>query len=295
MGIFDAFRRGLRKTREGFFGKISGMLKGKKLDRETLEELEELLITADVGVETTEYILERIGESGGDVYETLKSVVLEILEGDNSLAVPEKPPLVVSVVGVNGSGKTTTCAKLANIFKKEGKKVVLAAADTFRAAAIEQLRIWADRVGADLIAHMDGADPGAVAFDAVSHAKARGKDVVLIDTAGRLHTKKPLMEELRKIHRVVKKVVEDAPHEVLLVIDATTGQNALVQARIFKEAVDVTGIVVTKLDGTAKGGVVLAIARDLGLPIKFVGVGEGMDDLMPFDPKAFTEALLEVD
>ncbi len=296
MGIIDAFKRGLKKTHESFFEKIARITRRKRLDDELLEELEELLITADIGVETTEYILERLKEENReDTFEALREIILDILKGDNKLTVPKSRPFVISVVGVNGSGKTTTCAKLAKMLIDEGKRVVLSASDTFRAAAVEQLRAWAEKVGADIIAHSEGADPGAVAFDAVKHAKARGKDVVIIDTAGRLHTKKPLMEELRKIHRVVKKVVEDAPHETLLVIDATTGQNALMQAEIFKEAVDVTGIVVTKLDGTAKGGIVLAISRELGVPIKFVGVGEGMNDLKPFDPEAFVEALLEVE
>lgn len=199
---------------------------------------------------------------------------------------------MITVVGVNGTGKTTSCGKLAKMFADRGKSVVLAAADTFRAAAIEQLKLWGDRVGATVIAHSEGADPAAVAFDAVSHALARNKDVVIIDTAGRLHTKKNLMEELRKVHRVIKKKIPEAPHEVLLVIDATTGQNGLVQAKVFKDAVDVTGIILTKLDGTAKGGIVLAIAKELGIPIKFVGVGEKEDDLKPFDPNAFVEVLL---
>ncbi|KHC90415.1 signal recognition particle-docking protein FtsY [Thermotoga sp. Mc24] len=292
MGLFDFLKKGLQKTKETFFGRVVKLLKGRKLDDETREELEELLIQADVGVETTEYILERLEEKNGDALESLKEILLEILNFDTKLNVPTKPPFVIMVVGVNGTGKTTSCGKLAKVFADEGKSVVLAAADTFRAAAIEQLKIWGERVGATVIAHSEGADPAAVAFDAVAHALARNKDVVIIDTAGRLHTKKNLMEELRKVHRVVKKKIPDAPHETLLVIDATTGQNGLVQAKIFKEAVDVTGIILTKLDGTAKGGITLAIARELGIPIKFIGVGEKAEDLRPFDPETFVEVLL---
>lgn len=292
MGLLDFLKRGLEKTKNAFFKNVVSLLKEKSIDKETLERLEELLIQADVGVATTEYILQKLKERDGDPFENLKEILLEILNLDTSLKIPDEPPFVILVVGVNGTGKTTSCGKLGKFFIDQGKSVVLTAADTFRAAAIEQLKIWGERIGATVIAHGEGADPGAVAFDAVSHAVAKGKDVVIIDTAGRLHTKKNLIEELRKIHRVVKKRVVDAPHETLLVIDATTGQNGLVQAKIFKEAVDVTGIVLTKLDGTAKGGITLAIAKELGIPIKFVGVGEGEDDLRPFDPWAFVEVLL---
>lgn len=292
MGLLDFLKRGLEKTKNAFFKNVVSLLKEKSIDKETLERLEELLIQADVGVATTEYILQKLKERDGDPFENLKEILLEILNLDTSLKIPDEPPFVMLVVGVNGTGKTTSCGKLGKFFIDQGKSVVLTAADTFRAAAIEQLKIWGERIGATVIAHGEGADPGAVAFDAVSHAVAKGKDVVIIDTAGRLHTKKNLIEELRKIHRVVKKRVVNAPHETLLVIDATTGQNGLVQAKIFKEAVDVTGIVLTKLDGTAKGGITLAIAKELGIPIKFVGVGEGEDDLRPFDPRAFVEVLL---
>jgi len=292
VGLLDFLKRGLEKTKNAFFKNVVSLLKEKSIDKETLERLEELLIQADVGVATTEYILQKLKERDGDPFENLKEILLEILNLDTSLKIPDEPPFVILVVGVNGTGKTTSCGKLGKFFIDQGKSVVLTAADTFRAAAIEQLKIWGERIGATVIAHGEGADPGAVAFDAVSHAVAKGKDVVIIDTAGRLHTKKNLIEELRKIHRVVKKRVVDAPHETLLVIDATTGQNGLVQAKIFKEAVDVTGIVLTKLDGTAKGGITLAIAKELGIPIKFVGVGEGEDDLRPFDPWAFVEVLL---
>ena len=293
MKFFEKIKNGLKRTKEGFFRKITDILKGKKIDEETLEELEELLIGADVGVETTMEIIELLREEKPeDPIELVRKKFLEILSMENSLNIPEKPPAVISVVGVNGSGKTTTCAKLAKIFIDSGKSVVLAASDTFRAAAIEQLKYWGERVGASVIAHQEGADPAAVAFDAVKHASAKGKEVVIIDTAGRLHNKKNLMEELRKIHRVVGREIEGAPHEVLLVLDATTGQNGLVQAKVFKDIVNVTGIVVTKLDGTAKGGIVVAIAKELGIPIKFIGVGEREDDLKPFEAESFVEALL---
>ncbi|ANQ54407.1 cell division protein FtsY [Thermosipho sp. 1063] len=293
MGFFEKFKKGLQKTRETFFGKIKSILKGKKLDEETKEEIEELLILSDVGYEATEYILERIEKADGDdAYEALKKVLIDILRGNNDLIISDLP-FVISMVGVNGSGKTTTAGKLASYFSKNGKSVVLAACDTFRAAAIDQLKVWGDKTNATIIAHQEGADSAAVAFDAVNHAISKKKDVVILDTAGRLHTKKNLMEELRKINRVIKKKIENAPHEVLLVIDAVTGQNGLQQAKVFKEFVDITGIVLTKLDGTAKGGIAIAIAKELGIPIKFVGLGEGIDDLKPFDAEDFVNALLE--
>ncbi|MBO8160251.1 MAG: signal recognition particle-docking protein FtsY [Thermosipho sp. (in: Bacteria)] len=296
MGLFDRFKEGLKKTRETFFGKIKNVLKGKKLDDETREEIEELLILADVGFEATEYILEKLeeyNESEKDAYEILKQILIEMLSGNNELNIPEEKPFVINMVGVNGSGKTTTAGKLADYFKNQGKSVVLAACDTFRAAAIDQLKIWANRTNATFIAHQEGSDSAAVAFDAVSHAIAKQKDVVILDTAGRLHTKTNLMEELKKINKVIKKKIPEAPHEVLLVIDAVTGQNGLQQAKKFKDFVDVTGIILTKLDGTAKGGIAIAIAKELGIPIKFVGLGENIDDLKPFDPEDFVNALLE--
>jgi fused signal recognition particle receptor len=297
MGFFDKLKKGLKKTNETIFGKINRILKYKKLDEDTLEEIEELLIMGDVGVECSEKIIDELQARQRDydsLDEALREIMIEMLEGDNSLKYPEEGPLVVSVVGVNGAGKTTTIGKMAKSLKEEGKDVVLAAADTFRAAAIEQLKVWAeDRAEVTLIAHQYGADAGAVAFDAVQHGVAKGKDVVIIDTAGRLHNKINLMNELAKVHKVVKKVVPEAPHEILLVIDATTGQNGLIQAEKFAEAVGVTGIVITKLDGTAKGGIVLSIKETFGIPIKFIGVGEGVDDLKPFVACDFVKALIE--
>lgn len=292
MGFFEKLKQGLEKTKKAFFDGIKQLLKSGRIDEETLQELEELLIAADVGHRTASWIIERIRqERSNDPISSLRNILLELLEGNNDLNLNGSPS-VISVVGVNGSGKTTTVAKLAAQFQAMGKSVVMAAADTFRAAAIEQLKIWGERIGCTVIAHNEGADPAAVAYDAVNHAKSKGKDVVIIDTAGRLHTKKNLMEELRKIHRIVGKLVEGAPHETLLVIDATTGQNGLVQARVFKDAVNVTGLVITKLDGTAKGGIALAIKHELGLPIKFVGVGEEVEDLKHFNAEEFVEALL---
>ncbi|HBT39871.1 MAG: Signal recognition particle receptor FtsY [Thermotoga sp. 50_1627] len=291
MGFFERLRKGLEKTRKSFFDGIKQLLKAGRIDEETLQELEELLIAADVGHQTTTWIIEKLKQERDDPVVSLKKILVELLEADTTLNLTGSPS-VISVVGVNGSGKTTTVAKLASQFQAMGKSVVMAAADTFRAAAIEQLKVWGERINCTVIAHGEGADPAAVAYDAVNHAKSKSKDIVIIDTAGRLHTKKNLMEELRKIHRVVAKLVDGAPHEVLLVIDATTGQNGLVQARIFKEMVNVTGLVITKLDGTAKGGVALAIKHELSLPIKFIGVGESVEDLKPFDANQFVEALL---
>ncbi|HOO32450.1 MAG TPA: signal recognition particle-docking protein FtsY [Thermotogota bacterium] len=297
MGFFDKLKSGLKKTNEAIFGKITRILKYKKLDEDTLEEIEELLIMGDVGVDCANKIIDELQARQRD-FETLddalREIMIEMLEGDNSLKYPDEGPLVISVVGVNGAGKTTTIGKMAKSLKEEGKDVVLAAADTFRAAAIDQLRVWAeDRADVTLISHQHGADAGAVAFDAVQHGYAKGKDVVIIDTAGRLHNKVNLMNELTKVHKVVKKVIPEAPHEILLVIDATTGQNGLIQAEKFAEAVGVTGIVITKLDGTAKGGIALSIKETFGIPIKFIGVGEGVDDLKPFVARDFVKALID--
>ncbi len=297
MGFFDRLKEGLKKTRDATFGKIKKLLAFSKIDAETLEQIEELLITSDISMKTTEKIIQGLKDkmkSEKNPTQALKSALLDLLEGDTGLKVPGKPPMVISIVGVNGGGKTTTTGKLAKRFKEEKKEVVLAAADTFRAAAIDQLRVWAeDRAGVPLIAHEPGADSAAVAYDAVIHALSKKKDIVLIDTAGRLHTKENLMEELKKLHRVIKKIIPEAPHEVLLVLDATTGQNGLMQAKKFSEAVGLTGIILTKLDGTAKGGIALSIKDELGLPIKFIGVGEKIDDLRPFQAEDFVNALLE--
>jgi len=276
-----------------------GLFDRKKVGDEVWEELEELLIAADVGVATTAKLIERVREraaaeklDGAQVAAALKDEMTRLL----TTTPPEKtvnptPPRVVLLVGVNGSGKTTSIAKLAYRYKQEGKKVLLAAADTFRAAAIDQLKIQGERIGVDVVAHQPGADPGAVVYDALQAAQSRGADVLIIDTAGRLHTKYNLMEELKKVRRVAAKLDATAPHEVILVLDATTGQNGLTQARHFTEAVGVTGILLAKLDGTAKGGIVLAIGDELGIPIELVGVGEGMADMVTFDAGAFVEAL----
>lgn len=295
MGLFGKkFKKGLTKTRNSFFKRIFSILRGGKLSREDIEEIEELLVLADVSIETTEMLIEKLLEAKGDPLVELEKLLIEILSGDTSLHFADASPTVISVVGVNGTGKTTTIGKLAYYLKNEYRKnVVLAAADTFRAAAIDQLKIWAQKAGTDFIAHQMGSDPAAVAYDAVNHAKATGKDVVIIDTAGRLHTKYNLMNELNKIHRVTKKIVPDSPHEVLLIVDATTGQNGLVQAQKFKEAVNITGLVITKLDGTAKGGIAITIREKLGIPIKFVGLGENIDDFEVFSAEDFVKSLFE--
>lgn len=308
MGILDniGFSRlkdGLAKTRDGLFGKVTRLVTTRsKLDDATLDELEEILISADVGLETSMSIIESIRkrvkeERYADAAELTTLLRDEIQRqfavGVESapFALPATKPYVMMVVGINGVGKTTTIGKLAHIYTQQGKSVVIGSADTFRAAANEQLDIWAKRAHADIIQQRPGADPAAVAYDAVNSARARGADVVIIDTAGRLHTKTNLMEELKKIRRVIAKQDESFPHEVLLVIDASTGQNGLQQAKQFSAAVGVTGLVLTKLDGTAKGGIVLAISRELKLPIRFIGVGEQLDDLQPFDRGAFAQAL----
>lgn len=301
MGFFDKLKEKLAKTKQTIVEKIEAVIPtGRKIDENTISELEEILISVDVGVKATDEIIEtlrkRVREGAlkdyEDLKELLKSELLKILEDDHSIVLSAKPSVIL-VVGVNGVGKTTTIGKLGYRFKQEGKSVVFAAADTFRAAAIEQLEIWANRVGADIIKHKSGSDPAAVAFDAVEHAKSKGKDIVIIDTAGRLHTKFPLMEELRKINRVIKKSIPEAPHESLLILDATTGQNAIRQALMFNEAVGLSGVVVTKLDGTAKGGVIFAIKKEIGIPIKLIGIGEAIDDLRDFNPREFVNALFD--
>lgn len=301
--FFTRLKRGLKKTQENFLGKIDSLFRGRaKLDDELYEELEEALITADLGVETTTKLLNKIQNEGDkgklndpkSARELLRNEVLKILEKvDAPLQITDKKPFVIMVLGVNGVGKTTTIAKLAYRFRQEGKKVLLAAGDTFRAAAVEQLGIWAKRVGADFVKHATGSDPSAVAFDALKAAKSRGVDIVIVDTAGRLHTRVPLMEELKKVKRVIAREVEEAPHEVLLVLDSTTGQNALSQAQAFHEAVGVTGIVMTKLDGSAKGGVIVAISDKFKIPIRFIGIGEKMYDLTEFKAKPFVDALFD--
>ena len=301
MGIFDKIREGLKKTRDNISGQITQMVNSfTKIDEELFEELEELLVMGDVGMNTAQYICDqlrkKIKEKGitdpSLIMGELKAIVSEMLQGDNELHAGTKPSIIL-VIGVNGVGKTTTIGKLASRLKGEGKSVILGAADTFRAAAIEQLEVWADRAGVPLIKHQEGADPAAVVFDTIAAAKARGCDVIICDTAGRLHKKKNLMDELGKISRVIDRELPGCDRETLLVLDAATGQNAVNQAREFQSAAGITGIVLTKLDGTPKGGVVLPIMQDLGLPVKFIGVGEQVDDLQPFDPDAFANALFD--
>lgn len=304
MGFFDKLKKGLNKTKQSLIKNIESVVIGyAQIDEEFLEDLEMVLLSGDLGVRTTDYLMRQIrrGVTEGEIHHTkevmpfMEKTVVELLKDPSKETENIHHPEVILVVGVNGVGKTTTIGKLSGKFGKEGKKVLLAAADTFRAAASEQLTIWAERTGADIVKHAEGADPAAVAFDAVNAAKARGADVVIIDTAGRLQTKVNLMEELAKISRVVKKVIPDAPHQTLLVLDATTGQNAVSQARNFGEIVPLTGVVLTKLDGTAKGGVVLSIHEELNVPIKWIGLGEREDDLDRFEPEPFAKALFETE
>lgn len=301
--LLERLKAGIQKTRAGLLEKIEDAVSGRKeIDASVLEELEYALITADIGGKTTAEILERIRQrverhQVGDIAE-LKNLIrehlLEILEAtERPLPQVAEPPAVVMVVGVNGAGKTTSIGKLTRRLQSEGRSVLLCAADTFRAAAIEQLEVWAQRTGADLIRQQPGSDPSAVVFDALQAAKARKVDCVIVDTAGRLHTKVNLMAELEKMRRTASRVIPGAPHEVLLVLEATTGQNGLEQARKFTESSAVTGIVLTKLDGTAKGGVVVAISRELNLPIRYVGVGEQLDDLLPFEPATFVASIFD--
>ena len=299
MGLFSKIKEGLKKTRDGIVGQIDSMLKSfTKIDEELFEELEELLVMGDVGVGTAgricDALRDRVKLEGlkdpNEIHRLLHEIVADMLRGGEELTLNTKPSIIL-VIGVNGVGKTTTIGKIAARLQSEGKKVVLAAADTFRAAAIDQLEIWAERARCDIVKQMEGSDPAAVVFDAISAAKSRNADVVICDTAGRLHNKKNLMDELSKISRIINRELPDADKEVLLVLDATTGQNAVNQAREFKNAAGITGIVLTKLDGTARGGVVLAIKEDLGVPVKFIGVGEQVDDLQPFDADDFANAL----
>lgn len=302
MGFFDKIKQGLSKTKSNVTIKMNNMFSSFTGENEEFfDELEEVLILADVGTDTSVKAVDKLRElvkarglrGGEEVKAAFGEVLTEILNvGSRGLALNTKPSVIL-VVGVNGVGKTTTIGKLASKLSSEGKSVLLAAGDTFRAAAAEQLEIWANRAHVDIVRHEEGSDPASVVFDGISAAKARGRDVVIIDTAGRLHNKQNLMNELNKISRIINREMPDADKETLLVLDATTGQNGLIQAKQFKETADITGIVLTKLDGTAKGGIVFAIADELELPVKYVGVGEGVDDLMPFEPDKFVEALLQ--
>ncbi len=304
MGVFDRFKKGLGRSRENLVGKVAELFTGREnYSPEVFESLEELLIESDLGVDLSLDLAEKVearlkkSKVSGDDIDSVLTLMRDTLRDElEGLSATEEPaqgsPHVIFLVGVNGVGKTTTAAKLARHYQNEGKTVLMAAADTFRAAAVEQLGIWAERLDCDMVGHKSGADPSAVIYDALSAARSRGRDVVLVDTAGRLHNKQHLMEELSKMRRVAAREDESAPHEVLLVLDANTGQNGIQQARVFKEATDLTGLVLAKLDGTAKGGVVLSIGRELGVPVRYVGLGEGLDDLEPFDPELFAEALL---
>lgn len=301
MGIFKKINFGLRKTRNNVSGAIDNVLDSyTSIDQELFDELEEALVMGDVGVTTASEITLRLNDvvrkkgikDPADVKVEIKNIVAEMLEGGEDMGLITIPSVIL-VIGVNGVGKTTTIGKMAARYKAEGKSVLLAAADTFRAAAIDQLDVWAQRAGVDIIKHKEGADPAAVIFDTISAAKARGTEIIICDTAGRLHNKKNLMEELAKIYRVIDRELPYSDREVLLVLDATTGQNAVNQAREFAKIAEITGIILTKLDGTARGGVVLSIKNDLKVPVKFIGVGEGIDDLQPFNPKAFAEGLFE--
>ncbi|XOQ49218.1 MAG: signal recognition particle-docking protein FtsY [Eubacteriales bacterium] len=299
MGFFSKIKEGLKKTREKMSSSVESMLHSfTTIDESLFEELEELLVMGDVGVPTAEHICQelrkKVKEKGvtdpNEIMGMLRETVAEMLRGGEELQIGTKPSVIL-VIGVNGVGKTTTIGKIASRLTKDGKKVILGAADTFRAAAIEQLEVWAERAGTDMIKQAEGSDPASVVFDTIAAAKARNADVIICDTAGRLHNKKNLMDELAKIRRVIDRELPDADKEVLLVLDATTGQNAVNQAREFQAAAGITGIVLTKLDGTARGGVVLAIRESLGIPVKFIGVGEQVDDLQPFNSDEFAEAL----
>lgn len=298
MGFFSKLKEGLKKTKDNIGKKIFAAFSGRALDNDFYEELEEAMLTADMGVTATEQILDEFKD---EVYrekitdtEKAKNLLKRIMVDSISYDIPDYDyPLVILLAGVNGVGKTTAIGKLANYFKSIGKSVVVAAADTFRAAASEQLEVWADRANVRIIKHKEGSDPASVVFDAISSAKARGDDVILVDTAGRLHNKKNLMDELKKIHKVIIRELPNADYRSYIVLDATTGQNALSQVEIFSEAIDIDGIILTKLDGTAKGGVVMAISAEQEIPVVFVGVGEKIDDLLPFDPEEFVDAIFE--
>lgn len=303
MGFFDKLMSGLAKTREKLADKLDDLLHGSvKIDDELLDELEETLIMSDVGTKTTEKLMEDLRKgvrkaeikSADDVKKFLSNQIREILIEEEGVTAEVEPPKVILMIGVNGAGKTTTIGKLSAYYAERGKKVMVAAADTFRAGAIEQLEIWANRTGAEIIKHSEGSNPSSVALDAARSAVAKNIDVLIVDTAGRLQNKFNLMEELKKINRIIGKGIPGAPHEVLLVLDATTGQNALRQAELFAKSADITGIVLTKLDGTAKGGMIIGIKEELNIPVKWVGVGEGIDDLRPFNAKEFADALFGI-
>lgn len=298
MGFFSKLKEGLKKTKDNIGKKIFAAFSGRALDDDFYEELEEAMLTADMGVTATEQILDEFKD---EVYrekitdtEKAKNLLKRIMVDSISYDIPDYDyPLIILLAGVNGVGKTTAIGKLANYFKSIGKSVVVAAADTFRAAASDQLEVWADRANVRIIKHKEGSDPASVVFDAISSAKARGDDVILVDTAGRLHNKKNLMDELKKIHKVIIRELPNADYRSYIVLDATTGQNALSQVEIFSETIDIDGIILTKLDGTAKGGVVMAISAEQEIPVVFVGVGEKIDDLLPFDPEEFVDAIFE--
>lgn len=300
MGFFEKLGEGLRKTRDSIFGSIAGLVNAGEITDELYDDLEEQLILADTGADVAMRLVEELRQevrrkhlkTGADALEALKGIIREMLRADGEMQLSGRPAVVL-VIGVNGVGKTTSIAKLAHLYKQQGKRVMLAAGDTFRAAAAEQLCVWAERADVPVVKHNEGADPAAVLFDAVQSAAARGYDMVICDTAGRLHNKKNLMDELSKIARVIEREAPGCAKEVLLVLDATTGQNALNQAKLFREAAGLTGLVLTKLDGTARGGVVIGIREELDIPIKYIGVGEQIDDLRPFDPVEFANALFQ--
>ncbi len=299
MGFFERLKSGLLKTKNALFGGLSGLFRSG-IDEDTLEELEELLICADVGYNATETIIEKLRERTKEekakdaptAIALLKEILIEMIGEKQPLQITPSPAVIL-VIGVNGVGKTTSIAKISHLLKEQGKSVLLAAADTFRAGAIDQLQVWADRAEVELIKQSEGSDPAAVVYDAIAAAKKRGSDILIVDTAGRLHNKKNLMNELAKINRVIDRELPGVTRETLLVLDATTGQNAVNQAKEFKNAADITGLVLTKLDGTAKGGIIFSIKEELNLPVKFIGVGEHMDDLQEFDPAGFVDALID--
>lgn len=302
MGLFDKLKNGLKKTKGGIFGSITKAFSNSEIDDDMYEDLLDQLILADVGYSTSQYLVDELEarvrkekvKTGLEALELMKQIITELLSADTEMDYSRKPTVIL-IIGVNGVGKTTSIGKLANLYKQQGNKVLLAAGDTFRAAAASQLNEWAGRAGVDIVMHDEGADPASVVFDAVQKAKNENYDIVICDTAGRLHNKKNLMAELSKIRRVVTKADSEAGVETLLVLEAVTGQNAISQAKEFISAADATGIILTKLDGTAKGGSVISIKRNLGVPVRFIGVGEGMDDLMTFDPQAFADTLVSLE